>query len=492
MTARESLSAHVREMRTLEGILGVLGWDQQVLMPPGGAAVRGAQMALASQILHERTTDPRLGEWIAALDGTDDGALRGGLRNLKRRHERAVRIPSELVGETAMAQAQGFEDWVKAKEAADFSLFAPSLQRLVDLATQTAKAIDPDRAVYDVLLDDYDPGTTTASLKSMFARLRDGTVELLDAIGGEVGEPLGGKWDVERQKLFHDKVARGIGYSMEQGRLDEAEHPFTVGIGHGDVRITTHYYEDDLLTGLSGTVHECGHGMYEQGIPSDLLGTGAAEAASMGLHESQSRFWENTIGRSEAFCGWIAGMLGELYPEQAPSARALYLGSNHVKPGLIRVYADEVTYNLHIIVRFELERALFAGELSVADLPAAWNDRYRELLGIEPGNDAEGVLQDVHWSGAAFGYFPSYTLGNLYAASLGKAMQRDLPNMWDEVGKGEFGSVLGWLRTNVHERAHIEDAPQLVARVCGEHDPVEDLLDYLWSRYGGLAGVSRG
>ncbi|MCO4744972.1 MAG: carboxypeptidase M32 [Proteobacteria bacterium] len=492
MSARESLSSHVQEIKTLGGILGLLSWDQQVKMPPGGAAARGQQMALASQLLHERASDPRLGEWIAELQGTEDVALKGGLRNLKRSHERAVRVPSALVGEMARAQAEGFGAWVQAKEASDFSQFAPSLERLVDLSKQTAAAIDSSRATYDVLLDDYDPGTTTASLEPMFSRLRDGTVELLEAIDYEVGEPLGGQWDVDKQRQFHDTVAKAVGYSMENGRLDQAEHPFTVGVGQGDVRITTHYYPDDLLVGLSGTVHECGHGMYEQGIPASLVGTGAGEAASMGLHESQSRFWENTIGRSDAFCGWIAGLLGDLYPEQKPSQRALYLGSNHVKPGLIRVYADEVTYNLHIIVRFELEKALFSGELEVKDLPEAWNARYRELLGVEPTNDADGVLQDVHWSGAAFGYFPSYTLGNLYAASLGKTMAQQLPDMWEQVAKGEFGEILGWLRTNVHEKAHIYDAPELVRQVCGDTDPVEDLLSYLWSRYGGIAGVTRG
>ena len=211
----------------------------------------------------------------------------------------------------------------------------------------------------------------------------------------------------------------------------------------------------------------------------------------MGLHESQSRFWENTIGRSREFCGWLQGVLSRAWPDAAPSADALYRGNNHVKPGLIRVYADEVTYNLHIVARFELERALFAGELEVRDLRDAWNAQYERLLGICPAHDTEGVLQDVHWSGGAFGYFPSYTLGNLYAASLGKAMQRDLPNMWSEVGRGEFAEVLAWLRDRVHRHAHVMDAPDIVRQACGETDSVEDLLGYLWARYGGLAGVSR-
>ncbi len=488
-----SLTTHMTELAALRGAISLLHWDQQTNMPKAAAATRGGQLAILSKIAHEKATDPAIAGWLADLEGADlDEAQQGGLRNIGRDYERATKLSSDLVERFAHAEAAGFQAWVQAKAASDFSMFAPHLQTLLDLTVEKCRAIDPDRHPYDVLLEGFDPGMTVAQLRPLFARLRDGLVELIEAVAS--ADPLPafeGRFDTEGQRRLHQELLTALGYDLDGGRLDPAEHPFTIGIGVGDVRITTHLYEDDLLSGLGGTIHEAGHGMYEQGLPEHLLGTGARSAASLGLHESQSRFWENFIGRSEPFFGWFEGKLREHFPGAGVTGQQMFRGANRVQPGLIRISADEVTYNLHIIVRFEIELAMLEGKLAVADVPAAWNAKYQEYLGITPPDDARGCLQDVHWSGAAFGYFPSYTLGNLYAASLGHAMSEAIPDLWDRVRAGDFAPVLGWLRDKVHHRAHIVDAPQIMAAAVGDRDSVEDLLNYLWDRHGRLYGVTR-
>lgn len=490
--AWERLTAHLTEFETLRAVQGVLAWDQQTHMPPAGGASRGAQLALVSRLAHERFTAPEVGAWLDTLEGQDLPALqRAATREIRRAWRTAVRIPGDLVERLAIAETQGFEAWIQAKQSEDFSKFAPALARNLELTREKARAIDADRPVYDVLLDEFDPGTTTADLTSLFTRLRAGLVELIGAIDDRPGPArVTAPFPLAAQQALHEQVAARLGYDLAAGRIDAAEHPFSIGIAPGDVRITTHLYENDLLKGLKGTIHETGHALYEQGLPTSLVGTGLREAASYGLHESQSRFWENFIGGSEPFFRWLEGPLRERFPD-APDALALYGASNRVSRGLVRIAADEVTYNLHIIVRFELEVALLNGDLAVADLPAAWNERYAALLGVTPDQPSRGVLQDVHWSGASFGYFPSYTLGNLYAASMGAVLPSAIPGLWDDVARGEFGRILAWLRQNVHQHAHTDDAPAIVRRAVGDRDPVADLLDHLWGRHGALYGVSR-
>jgi len=491
-TSWKALVAHVGRIETLGGVIGTLGWDEQTMMPPKAQALRGAQRALLSRLSHDWLTDDRIGEWLADIADADDPIAKACHRNLARSYERERKVPGDLVDELAHARSAGFAAWIDAKKNADFARFAPSLERLLDLSRRRAEAIDPDRHPYEVLVDEFDPGTSVASLREMFARLRDGLTPLLAAIAERPQLPaLGARLDAARQKALHLEVAAALGYDFGGGRMDHAEHPFTTGLGPGDVRITTHITEDDFLSGLGSTIHEAGHAMYEQGLPHEHAGTTVAHAASFGLHESQSRFWENYIGRSEAFCGWLAERVAEHFPDASIDARRLYEASNRVERGLIRVAADEVTYNLHIIVRFELELALFEGTLAVDDLPEAWNERYGEYLGVRPVNDAEGVLQDVHWSGAAFGYFPSYTLGNLYAASLGATLERELTDLWDRVGAGDFAPVLAFLRERIHRHGHLSEAPELVREAVGERDHVEDLLSYLWDRHGSLYGIER-
>lgn len=491
-TSWDSLVEHVGRIETLRGVMGTLGWDEQTMMPPKAQRLRGAQRALLSRMEHEWITDARIGGWLEALEGDADPVRRACARNLGRTYRRERGVPAELVVALAEAKSEGFAAWIDAKKRSDFARFAPSLSRLVELSRRRADAIDPHRHPYEVLLEEFDPGTSVEGLRAMFARLRDGLTPLLRAIAERPQLPaLDATFDPERQTLLHREVAAALGYDLDGGRLDHAEHPFTTGLGEGDVRITTHIRADDLLSGLGATIHEAGHAMYEQGLPHALAGTTVTDAASYGLHESQSRFWENFIGRSRPFCRWLAARLAARFPEVGVDAEQLYQAQNRVERGLVRVEADEVTYNLHVIVRFELELALFDGTLSVADLPEAWNARYVEYLGVRPPNDARGVLQDVHWSGAAFGYFPSYTLGNLYAASLGATLERELPDLWARVEAGDFAHVLAFLRERIHAHGHLEEAPDLVRAAVGERDHVEDLLAYLWSRHGALYGVTR-
>lgn len=490
--AWEALTEHLSTVHTLSEIRAALAWDQQTYMPPKAAAARGVQSALLGQLAHERLVDPRVGEWLDAVEASGDltDIQRAGIRNLRREYDRAVKVPADLVRRTGLVTTEAFGAWLRAKEERDFGLFAPHLAQVVELVRERAACIDESAHPYDVLLEEFDPGTTLSSLRGTFGRLAEGLAELIGAIGQAEPMPaLQGTWDRQRQLALHRQIAVALGYDLQGGRLDEAEHPFTITLGTGDVRITTHVYEHDLLHGLSGTIHETGHALYEQGLPRELRDAGVGTYASLGLHESQSRFWENFIGGSEPFHRWLAGLVGQHFPSAALTADQLFRAANRVQPGLIRIAADEVTYNLHIIVRFELEVALMEGALGVHELRDAWNDRYQTLLGVTPAHDAEGVLQDVHWSNGMIGYFPSYTLGNLYAASLGAALVEARPSLWDEVAAGDFAGVLGWLRENVHRKGHLLDAPEIVRQAVGERDAVDDLLTHLRQRHGRLYGV---
>jgi carboxypeptidase Taq len=492
--AFEAFEARLERLDTLRGVRALAAWDQQTGLPAAAAATRSRQLAWLGQLEHAELVDPELRRLLDALRDSDQGVHQRAAVVLGREVDRAARVPAGLVGALSEARSAAFGAWVAAKESDDFATFAPHLQRLRDLTLEQLAAIDPDRHPYDVALEDYDPGTTMATLEPLFARLREGLVALLDAIGGAAPIPVRPlAVPVPVQRALHHEIAAALGYDFQAGRLDEAAHPFTIDLGPGDVRITTFYDPDDLFAGLGGTIHEVGHALYEQGLPREVLGgTGLDRAASMGLHESQSRFWENAIGRSEPFCDWLAGRLRAQLGAEAPSAEALYRQLNRVERSLIRIFADEVTYDLHIIVRFELEVALLEGRLAVADLPEAWNAAYQATLGIRPPDDRQGCLQDVHWSHGAFGYFPSYTLGNLYAASWAATLREQVPDLDGHLREGTFGPVLAWLREHVHRHGALLDAPELVRRECGDRDLVADLLDHLWARHGVLYGVTRG
>ena len=489
-SAWNSLTDRMQEIGLLHGTQALLHWDQQTYMPQGGAAMRGAQNASMAKLTHERFSAPEVGEWLNTLEGAElSGFQSASLRNLKRERARAVRLPIELVSAFAKAETDGFTKWMAAREAEDYSVFAPALQNLVDLTKEKIACLKTNEACgYDVLLEKFDPGVTAAWLTPVFERMATEINGLLKELEGRpTPAPLGGNWAVAGQRSLSEDVVASLGFDLKEGRLDEAQHPFTIKMAPQDVRLTTHYYEDDLINGLGGTIHEAGHGLYEQGLPNDWFSTGVGEAASLGLHESQSRFWENFIGRSQPFCTWLAGRI-EHHLGQSVDPVALYAACNRVERSLIRIQADETTYNLHIIVRFQLEQALIDGNLSVADAGTAWADKYEEIVGVRPERPTEGVLQDMHWSGGAFGYFPSYSLGNLYAASMGAKIQEDLPNMWSDVEQGDFSKVLEWLRERVHKRGHMEDAPVLVRDAVGDRDHVTDLVTHLRERLSAAYG----
>ncbi len=494
MTAWTQLTERVLELDALAGATAVLEWDQQTQMPPKGAGSRGTQTSYLQKFYHEKFTAPAFGDLLATLETSPlDEKQRAAVRLHRRRYDRAVRVPAELVQALAGARTEGFHAWVAAKEADDFGAFAPKLQRLLDLSREYAAIVAPGVAhPYDALLDEYDPGTTVADLRPMFERLATELGTFLDAVGPRPHPAaFDRKLDLEGQRRLSDRVLRDLGFDMQGGRLDKSAHPFSIGLGAGDVRVTTRYFEDNVLSGLGSTIHECGHGMYEQGLPHDLAGTGLNQAAGMGMHESQSRFWENFIGRSLPFYRYLAPRMAGIWPGEDFDPESMYRAANRVERSLIRVEADEATYNLHIIVRFQLEVAILEGKLQAADLPEAWNDAYRRVVGVVAPSPKTGVMQDVHWSSGYFGYFPSYTIGNLYAASFAQCMLRDVPDLWSHVERGEFAPMLAWLREKVHHQGIRHDARDLFRSIVGDRDPVADLVGHLWSRHGAVYGVSR-
>jgi len=483
------VTAHMRELAVLGGINATLAWDQQVYMPHHSGASKVEQMGMVAGLLHGRMTDPRVGEWLSSLEGHDlEPRMAAGVANLRRAYDRDTRVPEALAIRASELEAKGFGIWHKARETDDFDSFAPVLDEILDCVRERAACIDPHAHPYDVMLEAFDPGTRLVDLRPMFSRLRDGLVDLLGALREtEQLDPLTASMPSANQLAVHEIVARKMGFDFDKGRMDLAAHPFTTRPGFDDIRITTRIMETDLLTGLGGTVHEVGHALYEQGLPYEHVGSGTEAACGMGVHESQSRFWENFIGRSMPFFRWLEPHLDL----PGVTAADLFRGANRVQPGLIRVDADEVTYNLHIMVRFELEVMLIEGKLKAADLPDAWNQRYEEFLGLRPTSNADGVLQDVHWSGGALGYFPSYTLGNLYAASLGATLEAEYDDLWKDVENGNFAPTLDWLRDKVHCHGHTLDGAERIAAAVGDRDGVTDLLDYLWGRHGHLYGAKR-
>ncbi|MSP56066.1 MAG: carboxypeptidase M32 [Myxococcales bacterium] len=501
MDAWTALTERIDELDTLAGVASVIGWDEQTCMPLAAAETRGKQSALLSKLQHARATAPEVGEWLGVLSSQDLAEVpRVAVKRALRAYQRGTLLPEKLVGDLAIARSEGFNAWVKAKAEDDYSGFGGPLQRIIDLQREMASLLAPVSSSagtatahpYDALLEEYDPGSTVAELRPMFSRLGAELNVLLDAVADRP-HPVGKvpSLDVEGQRKLSDRLLLDLGFDLNAGRLDLAAHPFTAGLGQGDVRLTTRLQADDFMSTLGSTVHECGHGLYEQGLPASLAGTGLNRAAGMGIHESQSRLWENFIGRSLPFFRYLQPRMAGIWPTLNLPSGELYGAANRIQRSLVRVSSDEATYNLHIIARFDLELLIFEGKLEAKDLPEAWNDTYRRIVGVVSPNLRDGVLQDVHWSSGYFGYFPSYTIGNVYAASLGATLEAAMPDLWDRVERGDFSPILAWLRTHIHTRGHMEDAPQIFKDAVGERDPVEDLMAHLWGRQGVLYGVSR-
>jgi carboxypeptidase Taq len=474
------------EIRDLSAAGDLLEWDQEINMPPAGVEARGKMVATLAGLKHRALTSPELAEVLdACAEAAPEGsALAAQVRCARHDVDRAAKVPRSLTREIAEARVTGLEAWRAARAAADFSMFETQLARLVELRRQQAAAIEPGGNAYDALLDGFEPGITEAQLVPLFDQLKSALIPLVRSVaanGAEVDEtPAMGDFPADRQRSFGRFLAETIGFDFDRGRLDGSTHPFCIGIAFGDVRMTWRYDEGDFRPAVFGVLHESGHGLYEQGLPAALERTPAGQAVSLGVHESQSRLWENHVGRSRGFWRWLLPHYRDAFPG-APAAGVdrIWPLLHTVKPSLIRVEADEATYNLHVLARFEIERALFAGDLEVRELPAAWDDLYDRLLGIRPPNTALGLLQDIHWSQGMFGYFPTYTLGSVAAAQLFATAERELGDLEAAFAAGELAPLLAWLRAKVHAHAGLYQAPELIERATGKPLAADDLLAYL-------------
>ncbi|MEQ8716720.1 MAG: carboxypeptidase M32 [Acidimicrobiales bacterium] len=488
-----------RDISALGTATAVLSWDQETMMPPEGQPARGRVLSALAGMHHERMTDPALSDALeVAADAVGSDPVMGAqVRLVRREIDRARAVPGDLARRQAEVQSRAQAAWQKARAENDFSVFRDELVESLAVATDVADAyVAAGLALrrYDALIDLYEPGATEADIAPVFAALREQLVPIVAAVadsGVEIDlSPVTGGFDVDAQKALAEDVIAGLGYEFSRGRLDPAAHPFSISFGTRDVRVTWRAAPDDVRMAIYSAIHEAGHALYEMGLPEDLEGTPAGSAVSLGIHESQSRLWENLVGRRLSTVRWMHPRFVVAFPDAAGhSAEDLWRALNVVKPSLIRVEADEATYNLHIMARFELERALMSGDLAVDDLPGAWDDMYDEMLGIRSPDVADGVLQDIHWSMGAFGYFPTYTLGNLAAAQLFEAARRAIGDVDEMFASGDFAPLLGWLRENVHSSASLVDASDLMVRATGRELAADDLVGHLRARVTAVYGI---
>ncbi len=503
MTPADAYAELVRrskELGVLNSCAGVLGWDQQTYMPTKGAGLRGEQMAFLAGLAHGKATDPKVGELLAAVEGSElvtnpESDAAANVRELRRGYDRSTKLPAALVEELARVTTAAQQAWQQARTANDFPAFRPHLEKVVALKRQEAQAVGYTDHPYNALLDEYEPGATVAEVREVFAGLTRDLVPLIKAIGESGKKPDRGvlerDYPVERQKVFAEAAAAAFGFDFAAGRLDTTAHPFCSGIGPGDCRITTRYNPKFFSEAFFGVLHETGHALYEQNLPAEHFGTPLGWACSLGIHESQSRLWENQVGRGRPFWGHFFPRLRQTFPTALAGVEfeRFYFTINEVKPSLIRVEADEATYNLHVALRFELELGLVSGDLAVADLPGAWNESVKALLGLDVPDDTRGCLQDIHWAFGGIGYFPTYTLGNLYAAQFMAAARRDLDGLDDDFRRGEFGRLKSWLGENIHRHGQRYRAGELCRRATGAPLSAKPFVEYLNDKFGPLYGV---
>jgi carboxypeptidase Taq len=523
------LLEHLRDAAVLDSVRSLLAWDQETMMPPAGADLRSDQLAAMSSLAHEKHTHPRLGDLLAACES--DSSLKGdpeaqaNLREIRRDYDRATKLPTKLVGEMAKTFSQSMDAWKDARSKSDFKAFEPWLKRVVELNREKAKCYlaspshdsgrgrggsssgdspspsplpraGGEQALYDALMEDFEPGMTAEKVSALFKPLRERLVTLIDAIraSGKTPDekPLKVKVPIALQKEFNTFVAASVGFDLSGGRLDISTHPFSETVGPGDIRMTTRYRDDGVPEALLTTLHESGHSLYEQGIPKRArFGQPLGTYISLGIHESQSRMWENLVGRSRAFWSWclpemnkrLGGAFAPFKPED------LFLAVNAVKPHFIRVESDECTYNLHIMLRFDIERALIAEDLAPKDVPGVWNERVKKDLGLDVTDDRLGCLQDVHWSMGAMGYFPTYTLGNLYGAQFWETINKDIPDLDAKLAKGEFSPLLDWTTNHIHAHGRRYSAMDLCQKVTGKPLSHEALCSYLERKLKPVYGI---
>ena len=499
MSAYDELLERLRDIDLIGQIGGLVSWDQEVLMPPKAASLRAEQLAWISKTGHQRLTDPRIGELLDELEVIDslDDVQTANVRLARESYDKATKLPTEFVEEMAKHRSKAQISWSEARAKDDFSIFRDNLAKSIDLARRKADYLGYDELRYDALLDIYESGLTVARVDPLFAGLRDSVAPLIKAVVESGNRPdiswvEDNSWGQPGQEALSQGVSEAIGFDFSAGRRDASTHPFCGGPNPDDVRWTTRYSESDPFGSLYGSMHETGHGTYEQGRRRDLDFQPAGEANGLGVHESQSRLWENQIGRSREFCEWALPMWQKHFPQNMDGvdSEALWQAVNLVEPSLIRVEADEATYNMHIMIRYELEKKLIAGDLEIDDLPNAWDDMYEEFLGIRAPNRTLGVLQDIHWSMGAFGYFPTYTLGNLYSAQLLAAARKDLPDHDEQMRCGEFGPLLDWMREHVHQRGSILEPADLIEEATGSPPSPDAFVDYLKDKVERLYGVS--
>jgi len=503
--AYKRLMEKVKEMFIFQSAASIIYWDMQTKMPPRAITLRSQQLALMEKIGHKMVTDPEIGALLEKIlehpdfDSLDE-VQRRNVHLAKKEYDERTKLPEELVVETARQRAVSIDTWKKAKAARDYARFRPDLEKMFELRRRAAEILMDVKGTatpYDALIDIFEPGMTADAISRIFGELRSGLVEIVEKCVSAPRQPdvsiLRRRVPVEDQRRVSEALAAFIGYDVKSkeagGRIDETEHPFTTGY-YDDVRITTHYHEDRFASSVFSVLHEGGHALYDQNLPREWMYQPVGTACSYGFHESQSRFVENIVGRSREFWshflpelkGLTGGVLSDLTLDGFVHA------INKVEPSKIRIEADEVTYGLHIIIRFEIERDLFAGKVTVPELPQVWNEKYREYLGVEVEHDSEGVMQDTHWAGGSFGYFPSYALGNIYGGQLLAAMERDLPGWRSRIAAGSFAEVKRWLVDHVHRYGNLYDPADLIKRVTGEGITIEPFLRYLDEKYSALYG----
>lgn len=490
----EQVCSHARQRGVAASIGAVLGWDERTMMPPAAAEYRAEQIRFVAGLVHQRGTDPRWGEQLARLadsplmaDPQSDQAIT--IRRLKRQYDKDVKLPQKLVEELAQTASLAQHAWEQARRQNDFASFLPWLEKTFQLKRDQAEALGYPECRYDALLDDFEPETRTAEVARVLSQLRDRLVPLIDRLVGSSRKPdsalLRRYYPRATQEAFGREAAAAIGFDFTAGRLDVTAHPFCSGLGPRDCRITTRYNEHAFSEAFFGILHEAGHGLYDQGLREDQYGLPLGEPVSLGIHESQSRLWENLVGRTRAFWEHFFPKAQQYFPMALRDSQleAFYFAVNEVRPSLIRIEADEATYNLHILIRFELEQALLEGDLSAADAPGAWNEKYRQYLGLVPPEDAQGVLQDIHWAGGLVGYFPTYALGNLYAAQFFAQAEVEVGNLYSAFSRGEFAPLRDWLRTKIHQQGQRYLAGELVQIVTGQPLSSEPLLRHLEAKF---------
>lgn len=497
----EELCRLLREAELLGSCASVLGWDEQTYMPTGGAEHRANQLSLLAGLAHERKVAPRIGELLGELErsgrlGDSDGDLAANVREARRSYDRATKLPKRLVEEISHTTTLAQQAWVNAKKHADFSIFLPWLDKMIGLKREEAQAVGYGQGIpYDALLDEYEPAMTSSEVAAVFQPLREELVRLVAAIQGsskkapvEIVERF---YPVTAQQVFAEGASKRIGFDFERGRIDRSAHPFCSGFGPGDCRLTTRYHDHHFPSAFFGVLHESGHGIYDQGLLRENFGLPLGQAVSLGIHESQSRMWENFVGRSHSFWEYFLPYARQAFPTALKDVALddFYFAVNDVRPSFIRVEADEATYGLHIMLRFELEQKLIAGDLKPAEVPGAWNELFTKSFQLTPANDAEGCLQDIHWSGGLLGYFPTYALGNLYAAQFFDAAQKELGNLAEQFAKGEFAPLKTWLNEKIHRHGRRYPARRLVEVVTGKPLSHVPFIRHLAAKYTELYGL---